>query len=121
SMCIVDSIALCSTMRAGITLEDQAEAYRIVTGIKMNIEKLNKAAERIINLERLYNVKIGFTRKDDSLPNKFLQEPIPKGPSKGQTVDLNSMLDEYYKLMGWNQDGIPTEAKLKELGLKHYQ
>jgi len=121
SMCIVDSIALCSTMRAGITFEDQAEAYRIVTGIDMNIERLNKIAERIINLERLYNIKIGLSRKEDSLPNKFLQEPIPKGPSKGQTVDLNSMLDEYYKLMGWNQDGIPTEAKLKELGLKHYQ
>jgi len=117
SMAIVDSIALCSTMRAGTTLEDQAQAYSAVTGLNMTVEKLNKIAERIINLERMYNVKLGLDRRDDRLPDRFLKEPMPKGKSKGQTVDLESLLDDYYNVMGWSSNGIPSEDKLKELGL----
>lgn len=117
SMAIVDSIALCSTMRGGIPLDDQAEAYIAVTGIEMNLQDLNKAAERIINLERMYNVNLGFNRNQDTLPKRFIEEPMPKGASKGQTVDLESLLSEYYDLMGWDQNGIPTKKKLKELGL----
>ena len=115
SMCIVDSIAICSTIRAGVPLEDQAKAYSAVTGIKVDAEALNKAAERIINLERMYNVKLGFTRKNDTLPDRFLKEPMPKGKSKGQTVDLETLLDNYYIIMEWNSNGIPSEKKLKEL------
>lgn len=117
SMAIVDSIAMCSTMRAGTTLDDQAKAYSAVTGIDMTVEKLNKAAERIINLERMYNVKLGFNRSNDTLPERFLKEPMPKGESKGQKVDLDSLLDDYYEVMGWSSNGIPTDEKLKELGL----
>lgn len=120
SMAIVDSIAMCSTMRAGIPLEDQAKAFSVVTGIEMSTEKINKAAERIINLERMYNIKIGYNRNNDSIPHKFLEEPMPKGQSKGQTVNLESMLDEYYDIMGWNQNGIPKEKKLKELELNKF-
>ncbi len=117
SMCVVDSISLCSTMRAGVSLKDQAAAYTVVTGIEMTEEKLNRAAERIINLERMYNVRIGFSRKDDTLPKRILEEAMESGESAGQTVDLDSMLDEYYRAMGWDNNGIPTEAKLEELGI----
>jgi aldehyde:ferredoxin oxidoreductase len=117
SMAIVDSIALCSTMRAGTTLEDQAQAYSAVTGLNITVEKLNTAAERIINMERMYNIKLGLDRSDDTLPDRFLKEPMPKGKSKGQTVDLESLLDDYYNVMGWSSNGIPSEDKLKELGL----
>jgi aldehyde:ferredoxin oxidoreductase len=115
SMCVVDSIAICSTIRAGVPLEDQAKAYAAITGIIIDNDTLNKAAERIINLERMYNVKLGFSRKNDILPDRFLKEPMPKGESKGQTVDLETLLDDYYNVMGWNSNGIPTENKLKEL------
>lgn len=117
SMAIVDSIALCSTMRAGVTLEDQAQAYSAVTGIDMTMDKLNNIAERIINLERMYNVKLGYDRKNDTLPDRFLKEPMPKGKSKGQTVDLESLLDDYYNIMGWSSDGIPSKKKLTDLEL----
>lgn len=120
SMAIVDSIAMCSTMRAGIPLEDQAKAYSVVTGIQMNSDKLNQAAERIINLERMYNIKIGFNRNDDIIPIRFIKEPMAKGKSKEQTVNLEEMLDDYYEEMGWTQDGIPTRKKLKELELNKF-
>ncbi|MGI6225297.1 MAG: aldehyde ferredoxin oxidoreductase C-terminal domain-containing protein, partial [Peptococcales bacterium] len=80
-------------------------------------EKLLFNAERIFNMERMYNVKNGFSRKDDTLPKRFTQEPMPNGASQGQVVDLETMLDNYYAAMGWDNDGIPTEKKIKELGL----
>jgi len=117
SMGIVDSIALCSTMRAGIPIGDQARAYTAVTGVKVDSERLIHAAERIINLERMYNVKCGFDRSQDKIPKRFTEEPMPKGESIGQIVELDSLLDDYYKVMGWDSKGIPTEKKLKELDL----
>ena len=117
SMCIVDSIGICSTMRGGVPLIHQAEAYSAVTGIEADEYSLNKAAERIINLERLYNVEIGFSRKDDTLPKRFTDEAMSEGESKGQTVDLEFLLDEFYETMGWDENGIPTKEKLNELDI----
>jgi aldehyde:ferredoxin oxidoreductase len=119
SMCVVDSIALCSTMRGGIPLEDQAKAYSAVTGLSIDENDLNDAAERIINLERMYNVKLGFNRSHDTLPKRFIEEPMPKGESKGQTVDLNSLLNDYYSVMEWDSNGIPTKEKLEKLNLSN--
>ncbi len=117
SMCVVDSIALCSTVRGGVSLKHQAEAYTAVTGIEMDEERLYLAAERIINLERMYNVRLGFSRKDDTLPKRFLEEALKTGESAGETVDLDPMLDDFYAVMGWDRNGIPTEEKLARLGL----
>jgi len=117
SMCIADSVAVCSTVRAAISLKDQARAVRLVTGKDIDTETLERAAERIINLERMYNVRMGFSRKDDTLPRRFIEEVMTQGESAGETIDLGPMLDEYYDSMGWDRDGIPTAEKLRELGL----
>ncbi len=120
SMAIVDSIALCSTMRAGIPLDNLLKAYSTVTGIDHDITSFLKAAERIINLERMYNINLGLDRKHDTLPKRFLEETLPSGESKGQIVELDALLDDYYNVMGWNSNGVPTEEKLKELELTQY-
>ena len=120
SMAIVDSIALCSTMRAGIPLENLVKAYSTITGIEHNVESLLKAAERIINLERIYNINLGLDRSNDTLPKRFLEDSLPGGESKGQIVELDALLDDYYNVMGWNSKGVPTEEKLKELELTQY-
>jgi aldehyde:ferredoxin oxidoreductase len=65
----------------------------------------------------MFLVKAGFSRKDDSLPKRLTQEPLPEGAAKGSVCHLDEMLDEYYQEQGWTNDGIPTEEKLKELGL----
>lgn len=88
------------------------------TGRDFSPLDLLKVSERAYNLKRCFNVREGVGRKDDKLP-KRLMEPLATGPTKGQKVeDLDGMLDEFYQVMGWDQaTGIPTKAKLEELGL----
>lgn len=62
----------------------------------------------------------GFTAEDDTLPKRFLEEPMPEGPTKGHVCKLAEMLPEYYELRGWDSEGKPTEAKLRELGLLEF-
>jgi len=79
-----------------------------------------KLGERIWNLVRIFNLREGFTRKDDTLPARFFEEHIEDGPAKGEIIPrdkFDKMLDIYYEIRGWNKEGIPTESKLKELGL----
>lgn len=80
--------------------------------------QLLKMGERIWNLERLFNLREGFSRKDDSLPPRFSQETLPRGHSKNWVVDLEPLLEEYYRLRGWDKDAVPTEGRPEELGLK---
>lgn len=117
NFCILDSLGICSTCQTGLPRPSQIEAFKLVTGYDMTEKKLLFNAERIMNLEKMYNVRNGFSRKDDTLPKRFLEEPLPSGKCKGQTVNLDVMLDEYYELMGWDNNGIPTPEKLEELGL----
>lgn len=74
-----------------------------------------------VQLERAFNVCEGFTRKDDTLPPRVVNEPIREGPSQGSLItreELDEMLDDYYEARGWDEDGMPTRAKLEELVLK---
>ncbi len=83
-------------------------------------EYLRTVAERIYNLERVFNIREGFRRKDDTLPRRMLTEPLEQrgGPAHGQVVrKQDPLLDEYYESRGWTREGIPTPQKLKALGL----
>jgi aldehyde:ferredoxin oxidoreductase len=76
------------------------------------------ASERVINLERLFNAREGFGRKDEKLPVRLAQEPAPDGLGKGQVANAEVMLDEFYESMGWDKEtGQPTEETLKRLKL----
>ena len=76
-----------------------------------------KIGERIYNLERVFNIKAGMEKQADSLPERFLSEPLKDGFSKGITVPLNSLLEGYYRIRKWDDNGIPTMEKLSELDL----
>jgi len=65
----------------------------------------------------MWNQRAGFSGKDDTLPKRLLEEPIPDGPTKGEVNRLSEMLPEYYELRGWNSEGEPTKEKLASLGL----
>ncbi len=83
--------------------------------------ELEGIGERIVNLERLFNVREGVRRAADVLPWKVMHEPIPDGPSAGMHCppdELAAMLDSYYGLRGWDADGVPTAFRLDTLGLK---
>ncbi len=92
--------------------------YNAATGEKLTLQNLLKGAERVINLERMFNFREGFDIKDDQLPVRLTTEPAPDGLGKGEVVDNGLILREFYESMGWETDtGIPTEAKLNELNL----
>ena len=78
---------------------------------------LLEAGERIWNLERLFNLKVGIRPQEDSLPKRFLEEPIAEGPSKGHVHRLGELLPQYYEERGWSEQGIPSEMKLAQLGI----
>jgi len=119
-----DSLVLCRfTSERGFGLyvdEPYARMVRAVTGWDMTAEELERVGERVINLERLFNVREGVRRKDDVLPWRVMHEPIPDGPSAGMHCppeELSMMLDRYYALRGWDADGVPTRERLGALGL----
>jgi aldehyde:ferredoxin oxidoreductase len=95
-----------------------ASLYSAVTGREMSLQDLLKAAERVINMERMINSRYGFDRKEDTLPKRLLTEPASDGVGQGQVVDLGKVLDSYYEAMGWDiATGLPKPEKLRELGL----
>ncbi|MEM3485624.1 MAG: aldehyde ferredoxin oxidoreductase C-terminal domain-containing protein, partial [Candidatus Methanomethyliaceae archaeon] len=122
---IGDSLVNCHFLERllGFTLTQKyVDMINPVTGFGYTYNELVDVAERILDLERAFNVRTGIRRKDDTLPRRFLEEPIPEGPSKGMHTDeatLNKMLDEFYELKGWDKrTGIPTKEKLLRMGLE---
>ncbi len=118
---IDDSLIACTFGNSGLTFKMYAQYLSAATGIKefANVNNLLKIGERIICIERCFNVREGFSRKDDSLPKRMTTEPLKKaGPSTGQMIkNLNKLLDEYYDALEYEKNGVPTPGKLKELGL----
>lgn len=98
------------------------KSVNVATGMQSSLDDAMKTAERIWNLMRAFMVREGFRRKDDTLPKRFLEEPIPKGPSKGMVLsreNLDKMLDEYYSFRGWDvKTGIPGPERLISLDLE---
>jgi aldehyde:ferredoxin oxidoreductase len=119
-----DSLVMCRfTSERGFGLflnEAYAGLVAAVTGWPVDETELGRIGERIVNLERCFNVREGVRRKDDVLPWKVMHEPIPDGPSAGMycpPAELDAMLDAYYALRGWDPQGVPTAARLEDLGL----
>ncbi len=137
---VTDSLGICkfSTVEEySLFPEDLAPGVSAQLGEPVTGEGLLKVGERIVNLERLYNVREGMGRQQDRLPRRFTEEPAPlyeydldpvTGEMKrsdepiryGLIKDFDGMLDRYYDLRGWSRDGIPTEETLQRLGLPDY-
>ena len=90
----------------------------LVTGWDTTMEELLLTSERVINLKRMYNVRLGIRRKDDILPPRLATHARPDGRAKGVLPDVDRMVGELYALRGWDSDGVPTEAAAKRLGLE---
>ena len=94
------------------------EILRAATGLDFTESSVQAACERTVNLERVFIAGRGIRRKDDSLPKRFLEEPLKQGASAGSVVELDFMLDEYYRARGWDlETGIPTPDTLRRLRL----
>lgn len=138
----IDSLGQCLFTVFGIGAEDYAKELSAATGVDYTADDILKVGERVWNLEKLFNIREGFTSDDDRLPARLEETPMPneiysgeekkglrppvevpphgkieKQPSAGGTVPIPEMLPLYYEKRGWTSQGMPTAEKRKELGL----
>ena len=115
---VINALVLCYFVKFGITLKEIFQMVNPCTGFNYkNPRDLEKVGERISTIARLFNCREGFKRADDVLPERELKEALEKGPAKGEKVYLDLLLSEYYHIMGWSKEGVPTEETLERLEL----
>jgi aldehyde:ferredoxin oxidoreductase len=102
---VLDSLTSCAFSSYAFTLEDYADAMALMTGDAWTAASLRLAGRRIVDQERVFNRANGFTAADDSLPTRFTAEPVPDGVHAGRVCALEPLLDEYYALRGWSDEG----------------
>ncbi len=127
-MAIADAVGICKfalSPFAGMEMlktQEISEILSAATGIAFDEKQLLNIGERIMTVERAFNVREGATRKDDTVPYRIMYEPIPDGWSKGMRIspeNLDKMLDDYYESHGWDKySGMPTEESYSDLGLQ---
>jgi aldehyde:ferredoxin oxidoreductase len=113
----VDSALMCRFLQFAMGVDTFARMLNLVTGLNFSEEELIAIGKRIYTLERWFNSKAGFGRKDDTLPPRFLNQELEEGASRNRLVKLEEMLDRYYQLRGLNAEGAPTEETLKNLNV----
>jgi aldehyde:ferredoxin oxidoreductase len=116
----IDSAGFCLFSTFGLDAEIMAALIAAATGLDLSTEEYLKIGERVWDLEKIFNLQAGLTCKDDTLPERLLKEPQKYGPYQGKVNKLGEMLPEYYRIRGWNTEGVPTKEKLADLGLEKY-
>jgi len=116
SAAVIDSLVICKFTNIAVADEFFARVLTALTGFEYPTSEIFRIGERIWNLERLYNLREGFTREDDALPPRLLNEPAT-GASAGEVNHLEPMLQDYYRARGWDENGVPTLSRLEALGL----
>jgi aldehyde:ferredoxin oxidoreductase len=118
---VIDALEPCKNIMQNmeiLTFDLASTVIEAATGLTMTPAEVRAVGERIINVERAFNVREGIRRKDDTLPRRFREEPLTEGASKGTVFELEPMIDEYYAERGWdNETGVPTVETLRRLGL----
>jgi len=120
---VVDALEVCKNIAENMEVlpfPKAAEVIHAATGLSMDANAVAQVGERIVNIERAFLVREGITRKDDTMPSRFLREPFTNGNSKGSVFEQEPMLDEYYAERGWDlRTGIPTRQRLRKLNLEY--
>ena len=104
-----------------ITSETLGKLFEVTYGGSWPSEKIDEIGERIFNLQRIFNVMLGFTRADDYLPERFYKELLKEGPPKNIPMTSEAFMkamDEYYQYRGWDNNGRPTLKRLKKLNIE---
>ena len=119
---VLDSLIWCKFLRKAFTdlYEESAEIFEKITGWPCSADDLRMAGERINNMKKLFNIREGWTREEDTLPERVFTEKLPTGIVAGvglEREDLHMMVQGYYRARGWSEDGMIGEEKLRELGL----
>ena len=113
----IDSSGACLFTSFPLGAADYGAMVSAVTGYDLDAAEVLRIGERIWNMQRIFNLRAGCTREDDTLPPRLLREPLTEGAPKGRVWEREPLLSEYYLVRGWDQEGRPTPAKLRELGI----
>jgi aldehyde:ferredoxin oxidoreductase len=118
-MCVMDALIICRFSQVGkaVNVTNHVDWLNLITGWNMEIPEYMKVGERLFNLKRMYNCRLGASRKDDLLPYRFLTLNRTGEDLTNQLPPIGKLLGDYYAYRGWSEDGIPTPQKLEELGL----
>jgi aldehyde:ferredoxin oxidoreductase len=118
-MCAMDALILCRFSQVGkaVNVTNHVDWLNLITGWNMEIPEYMKVGERLFNLKRMYNCRVGASRKDDFLPYRFMTLKRTGEDLTNQLPPMGRLLSDYYTYRGWSEDGIPTPGKLEELGL----
>ncbi len=119
---VIESLGACkygTMVPPALFYDEVLKGLKATTGLDLTKKRLEHIGERIVNLNRMFNVRQGFSRRDDMLPDRCVKEPLPSGPPKGQVCEIDILLDDYYDKRGWTNNGIPTSEKLRELELDY--
>ncbi len=112
------SLVLCDF--APFDVDTFVELLNTATGFEYSKEEYLKTGERIWNLTKIFNIKNGVTRKDESIPKRILEEKLEIDEAKIGRENFEKMLSEYYELRGWDENGVPKKETLKNLDLEGY-
>jgi aldehyde:ferredoxin oxidoreductase len=118
-MCAMDSLILCRFAQVGkaVNVADMVQWLHLITGREWDVRAFMQTGERIFNLKRLYNTRLGISRKDDFLPPRFLTLNRKADDLTNQLPPMGRLLADYYEHRGWTEEGIPSAEKLRELGI----
>ena len=118
-MCVNDALILCRFTQVGraVNVTNQVDWVNLITDWGIDIPEFMKVGERLFNLKRIYNVRLGASRKDDVLPPRFLTLNRRGDGLTNQLPPLGKLLSDYYAYRKWSEEGIPTPEKLEDLGL----
>ena len=118
-MAVYDAAVICKfAVFGGVSIQPIVKALNLACGWDIDSKELFSIGERIHNLTRMYNNRMGITRKDDRLPARF--DVQVKNPETTKLPPTYELLSEYYDLRKWNEFGIPTMEIVKELNLEEY-
>jgi aldehyde:ferredoxin oxidoreductase len=115
---VYNPLGLCKFIAKGkVERQHLANLVNVALSWKWTADDVLMTGERLFNLKRLINLRLGITRADDTLPRRLLTEPRPSGGAEGVLPDLALMLDEYYRVRDWTPEGVPSPQRLAALGL----
>ena len=121
---VIDAVGICKFICHGfnsphlIGYEQVRDFLQAAVGLDFEIQELKEVGQRIIDTERILNLRFGLTRADDSLPKRYFDDPAPLKTAKGHHIDrqqFQTMLDRYYQLRGWNDQGMVPSERITEL------
>ena len=118
-MAVYNPLGICKFISKGkVGPQHIADLVNVALGWNWTADAVLETGERLFNLKRLINLRLGMTRADDTLPQRLLTEPRPSGGAEGVLPGLDLLLEEYYRARGWTPEGIPSLERLAALRLE---